>query len=48
MRRTTKTEGARLPNAAGTQGMNAQQLAAEVEKANKQMRSQLVLDINSS
>jgi len=36
----TKTEGARLPNAAGTKGMNAQQLAAEVEKANKQMRSQ--------
>jgi hypothetical protein len=36
----TKTEGARLPNAAGTQGMNAQQIAAEVEKANKQMRSQ--------
>jgi hypothetical protein len=36
----TKTEGAKLPNAAGTQGMNAQQLAAEVEKANKQMRSQ--------
>ena len=35
-----KAEGAKLPNAAGTQGMNAQQLADEVKKANKQMRSQ--------